>query len=303
MIVVPLDAAASEQSQPLPFELRGLSFRDINDKIQDCIHSSDIISIDLMLSKWKDPKASNLLVPEARNYLHACTYVAMEAGKFPLAQYLLDMGIPVDFRCSSPAIAHALDTNSTLILEMLLEHGWETEQVFNPFRTGDEVIKSLYHNEGLVLWLLSQGASPSAASDWGDVPIERAAQYAPLSMLKLLVARGARVQSTDAVVKAAIGDAMGESGRLEVVKYLAGLGAPINAHDMQFCDYDKCVSMILLKGKMTALHHAAKAGKRGMTALLLELGADKSLRNFAEKTALDLAVEHGHEGIVYMLQS
>jgi ankyrin repeat protein len=164
-------------------------------------------------------------------------------------------------------------------------------------------IRSLYHNEALVLWLLSHGASASAASVWGEVPIERAAQYAPLSMLKLLVARGARVQSTDAVVKAAIGDAVGESGRLEVVKYLAGLGAPIDAYDMQSCDHYKWPSMVLLKGKMTALHHAAKAGKRGMTALLLELGADKSPKNFAEKTALDLAVEHGHEDIVHMLQS
>jgi ankyrin repeat protein len=166
--------------------------------------------------------------------------------------------------------------------------------------------RSLYQNEGLVLWLLSQGASASAACDWDEVPIERAAQYAPLSMLKLLVAHGARVQSTDAVVKAAIGDAMGESGRLEVVKYLAGLEAPINAHDMHFCDHEegtRWISLILLKGRMTALHHAAKAGKRGMTALLLELGAEKSLRNFAEKTALDLAVEQGHHDIIFMLQN
>jgi hypothetical protein len=142
MIVMSIEAAAPEQSPQLPIELRDLSLCQTNIQIQiHCIPSGDLTSIDLMLSKWKDPKAPNLLTLEARNYLHACTYAAIKAGRFQLAEYLLDLGIPVDFRCSSPAIAHALDTKSTLILEMLLEHGWETEQVLNPSRTGDEVIK------------------------------------------------------------------------------------------------------------------------------------------------------------------
>ena len=155
-------------------------------------------------------------------------------------------------------------------------------------------------------WLLSHGASASAVSPWGPcgmVPIERAAQYAPLSMLKLLLKHGGRVQSTDAVVKAAIGDAEGEPGRLEVVEFLAELGAPINAFDLQFCRGEQAYSLILMLGRLTALHHAAKAGKRDMVALLLKLGADKSSTTLARKTALDLAVENGHEDIVLMLQN
>ena len=51
------------------------------------------------------------------------------------------------------------------------------------------------------------------------------------------------------------------------------------------------VSDILMKGRLTALHHAAKAEKMAMVALLLEMGADKSLTTFEEKKAQDLAVE------------
>ena len=116
-------------------------------------------------------------------------------------------------------------------------------------------------------------------------------------MLKLLVEQGRRVPNTDAAVKAAMGDAAGEPDRLEVVKYLVGLGAPINAHGMQFCHYEKCASVVLMMGKLTALHHAAKAGKRDMVE------ADKSLTTFAHQTAQDLAIENGHQDIVIMLQN
>lgn len=134
------------------------------------------------------------------------------------------------------------------------------------------------------------------------VPIEGAAQYAPLPILKLLMSNGVRVQSTDAIVKASIGHADNEPERLEVVRYLVGCGAPINAHDMQFCDFNRCMSLMLIKGKLTALHHAARTGKADMVALLLHMGADRNLTTFAEKTALELAIENGHEEVASLLR-
>jgi hypothetical protein len=99
------------------------------------------------------------------------------------------------------------------------------------------------------------------------------------------------------VVKVAIRDA------LDAVKFLVGLVAPMDTWDMQFCNNKRGMSMILIKGKMTGLHHTAKAGKRDMTALLLDFGARRSLTNFEKKPALDLAVEQRHQDIVFVLQN
>ena len=171
--------------------------------------------------------------------------------------------------------------------------------VLVPFLTA---YRSLFQNESLVRWLLSRGADPSAVYFTGMVPVEAAAQYAPLPMMKLLVSHGGRVQSTNAVVKASIGHAEDEPGRLEVVRYLVGCGAPIDAYDMQFSDHNRCMSLILIKGKLTALHHAARAGKTDMVALLLHIGANRNLTTFAEKTALELAIENGHEEVALLLR-
>lgn len=162
--------------------------------------------------------------------------------------------------------------------------------------------RALYQDEVLVEWLLSHGASLNARSPLGLAPMERAARYAPFSLLKLFVERGGRVQSTDVIVKAAIAEVEGMPDRIELVKYLVGLGAPIDAFNVQFCDYKKAMSMVLMGGKLTALHHAAQAGRSDMVALLLKIGADKSQATFAHKTALDLAVEKGHGDIGLMLQ-
>ena len=164
------------------------------------------------------------------------------------------------------------------------------------------VRRALYQDKALVEWLLSHGASLNARSNLGLAPMEGAAQYAPFSLLKLFVERGGRVQSTDVIAKAAIAEAEGMPDRIELVKYLAGHGAPIDAFDFQFCDYKKAMSMVLIGGKLTALHHAAQAGRSDMVALLLKMGADKSQKTFAHKTALDLAVEKGHGDVVLMLQ-
>jgi len=122
-------------------------------------------------------------------------------------------------------------------------------------------------------------------------------------MIELLVDHGLRVQSTDAVVYAAIGHTKGEPERLEVVSYLLSLGAPIDAWDCQFCDLEKCMSMIMIKGGLTALHHTANAGNTDMAVLLLQARADKSCQAMNKKTALNFAMENGHEEMVALLQN
>lgn len=111
--------------------LREPTLSDANLELQDCITSGDLTKIDTILFPFRDPTTPGLLVPDAREPLRACMLAAMNTGQFSLAQSLLDQGIGVDARSASPAIAHALDTGSTSVLEMLLERGWEIEQALN----------------------------------------------------------------------------------------------------------------------------------------------------------------------------
>lgn len=121
----------SEAPKPSRPMLPPVEVTNANHSVQECIKSGDLDEIDSILSPLLDPDTPRLLVPVARKYLHACVLVAIEAGKFSLAQRLLDYGIHVDGRTASWAVARSLETGSTSMLETLIDHDWEIEQVFN----------------------------------------------------------------------------------------------------------------------------------------------------------------------------
>lgn len=53
---------------------------------------------------------------------------------------------------------------------------------------------------------------------------------------------------------------------------------------------------------MTALHHAARRGRSDMVRLLLEAGADPSLRDDGGHVPLDLALQHRRDAVVDVLK-
>lgn len=122
---------SSELSSSALSMLPPRNVNDANGLLQECIMSGDLDRIDTILSPFRDPETPELLVPDAREHLHRCVSVAMEAGYLSLARKLLDHGIHIDAWTASFAIAHSLETGTTAMLEMLLDHGWETERIFN----------------------------------------------------------------------------------------------------------------------------------------------------------------------------
>jgi len=62
-------------------------------------------------------------------------------------------------------------------------------------------------------------------------------------------------------------------------------------------------SLHLLDGRGTALHEAARAGQDKVVKILLQAGADRSVRDGEGKTALDLAAAAGHAAVVELLRS
>src|ERR1700753_33864 len=134
------------------------------------------------------------------------------------------------------------------------------------------------NNEHIVRWFLKQGVDGNVETYGGRTAISDACRIAPLGIVKLLVELGAAdVRDRDVVAQAAIAHNTGVPGRLEVVEYVLELGAPIDMYaNIKVGVF--WTSIIAVMGLETALQHAAKAGKEDMVKLLLEKGADKSLR-------------------------
>jgi len=160
----------------------------------------------------------------------------------------------------------------------------------------------------LVQWYLDHGVSPNVTTYGGLTAITNACMYAPLDVVKLLVSRGADVTNKDVVAQAVDQHNNGVSGRLEVVEYVLDLGAPT---DMRAnCKLGPFwVTWMVVMGSDTGLQIAARGGKEDMVSLLLQRGADKTLKtSYREsrigmnQTALDIAEEKGYNAIAKLLR-
>lgn len=164
-------------------------------------------------------------------------------------------------------------------------------------------------SETLTRWCLARGASPNGSCPAGDTIMSAAGAEASLAVLRLLVEHGGRVDGCDCVMQASMAHAHGAPGRLEVVKYLLDLGAPIDAfmwEGTQLVGHK--LSYSLLVGSQTALHWAVKEGKVDMVQLLLSRGADRNLKNqeYARnccRTPIEIAEQQGLTAIADMLRS
>jgi ankyrin repeat protein len=164
-------------------------------------------------------------------------------------------------------------------------------------------------DETLVRWYLDHGVSPNAATFGGYTAISNACRSASVEIVKLLVSRGGDVMDKDVVAQAVEQYSQGVSGRLEVVRYVLDLGAPINMRaNIQMGPFWN--SWMSVMGADTALHYAARGGKEDMVRLLLERGANKSLKTSPRashigeyKTALEIAEEKGFEVIADLLRN
>lgn len=140
--------------------------------------------------------------------------------------------------------------------------------------------------------------------------MQRAASYAPLDVLKLLIEHGGLVRERDLVARASFGHDNNEPVCLEVVRFLLDHGAPIDAYftEETIEAENSCLHTFL--GRQNALHFAIGCGKRDLVRLLVERGADRNLPTWSiMKTGgrtvspVELARMCGHEDIVSLLAS
>lgn len=176
--------------------------------------------------------------------------------------------------------------------------------------------------------LLSTGAKIDSPDKGGETPLCLAASK-NLEMVKLLLNSGADIHCT-ALHKAAL------NGKADIVKYLLAAGADVNALDryqataLHWCTLstDTETMKIILAGGgdvnvqhrdgLTPLHvvidcyrRTSRSSPRTMTdsdalclgMLLLEAGADSTLRDNEGKAAVDRATETGLTDLVHLMNN
>ena len=134
--------------------------------------------------------------------------------------------------------------------------------------------------------LMKADADVNLANLAGVTPLMGAAFSANAEILQKLLAKGAKTEPVDRVKKNAATYAAG-SGCSDCLLALIRSGTNVNA---------------ALENDLTLLMWAAAYGGESSVRLLLAEGADRSLKDARGKTALDMAREGNHSGVVSLLQ-
>lgn len=176
---------------------------------------------------------------------------------FPSFQFLVETGeldINTDLEALGTYLILAVKRNNRSRVEYCLKHGADANQGTYAFR-------------------------------WSA--LATAAEYdADLDIVDLLIAGGADLNSSDALHTAA------EKGRYEMVKFLIGKGANVNAVGFEYC-----IGGSKFDEAGTALHFAVDANNTEVAKLLLENGADVAIRDVKGRNAMERATEKGMDDI------
>lgn len=161
-------------------------------------------------------------------------------------------------------------------------------------------------------FLIGRGADVNARTDLGITPLHLAAEQGDIDVLRLLLAKGARVNAKTAASSLDAGStplhkALEGMSSMSVLRLLLDHGADVNAQDRAgiaplhlaagrgmargcrlLLERGAKVDLRRAKG-WTPLHTAAANGRVDTVRLLLEAGADPALKTSDGRTALDLA--------------
>lgn len=174
---------------------------------------------------------------------------------------------------------HAAKMDDAKVIKSLLARGFDPNTI-EPERGDTGMILGLRENSMRVFEVLlyAPGVNVNARARNGDTALMIAAYKGNRRAIDALLDKGAEVNKpgwTALHYAAYIGDN-------EIVKRLLGHSAYIDAQS---------------PNKTTPLMMAAWAGHAGTTRLLLDAGADASLKNERGMTAIDFAMEHNHRDI------
>ncbi|MCJ1247965.1 hypothetical protein MMC30_005180 [Trapelia coarctata] len=189
----------------------------------------------------------------------------MPPSHLHIITYFLQQG----FDITEEAVNNAIEARSTAALELFLAYGWDINRR-RPI-----------------------GWQPAIST-----PLTIAVMHASLSIVKLLIAHGARLDHGNLLSSIS---ASNVPGRLAILGELVEKGAPINElHDSQNRARVRIRNWASAVG--TPLHRAVDHGRVAIAAALLAHGADKTIVDTKGRTPLEFARELGAGRMVELLE-
>jgi Ankyrin repeats (many copies) len=183
------------------------------------------------------------------------------------------------------------------LLQTYLDAGWDIHTTI--LDIGDALWESVTRdNEVLVKWLLDHGANPAQNEHGHGVPgLAYAAMKASPNIVTLLVEQGKLpIKDSRALEMAA------RAGRVDNIVKLLELGAEVDSMTLRSEEVWWVSEQEMEAGVGSALHYAAEAGKADAAKLLLEWGANASLKDSSGLTALERARRAKKNSVVQVLE-
>ena len=219
-------------------------------------------------------------------YLQSSLDAAARNGHANIVSLLLSKGAEHNRDTLRAAIA----SNSIPVFQSLLDAGWDPS--FGLGHSGTALTRAIIEDKPeLVTFLLKHGADPYDTSRSLSA-LAQAAAHSSTNVAGILLDHGVQLNQSGALETAAY------HGQLDTLGFFLDRGADIN----EITDNDWTGPSEREAGLGTALHVAATRGQKEAVTLLLERGADPSLKDTKGKTVLQKAGESGHEEIVELLR-
>ena len=228
--------------------------------------------------------------------------VASSFGLKPVAKFLIDEGMGVNAADAKgqTAMCFAALEGRTSTIAMLLAHGADPDLSIKRFPDSAPLLAAIDTNqEDMVDLLLTAGADVNFPSRGGRTPLIVPSCGGYSGIVSQLIRAGARVNDSDCDGRAPLSWAAGNihpEDKVAVAKFLIAAGAEIDAKDINGA---------------TALWYAAKgkcwsdtkgfSSSEGLVQILLDNGADATVKAYRDMSAMSIARSRGHKNIAQLL--
>ena len=218
--------------------------------------------------------------------------IASYGGHEAAARLLLQRGAEIDNVSTHSAIRFA---GSIPILQAFVDAGWDVNTMLH--HEGDALVVAVNNDKvDIVRWLLEHGAQPTLHEGAnGRTTLGDAAVRASPDVISMLVESGAEMKGSRALELAA------RAGRLENVVRLLDIGADIDEvpDAANWCVPNADIEA----GLGSALHAAAFEGHSEIVSLLLERGANGTLKDSKGRMPFERAKSAKHRDVAALLEA
>ncbi|KAK1809223.1 hypothetical protein LTR12_016417 [Friedmanniomyces endolithicus] len=261
---------------------------DIIRIIEDSSARGDLPAVEKAFAELQTSPGGDLLAHAPGSAL----LIAIQNQYPPIVEHLLEHGAHI----GENHIKIATLKRNTVILDLLLAYGWDVNMQLE--WASPPPMALAVENSSLTAWFLSHGANPDARCLLDYTPLSAAVQYASLAVIKSMFDHGGSIHVGQLLHYAVRRESQDS---LEVLAYILSKGPAINDIMYQRDLVSHGQQMMFSLG--TALHEAAERGKVEVVQVLVEHGANPSIKDTLGHTSMDRAERAGRHSIWVYLNS